>query len=65
MSWARIPSFASRSALMASLHGSAPKKPTRRGRERMSIPMSRACSARNIAYEGVQARAVDPKSCMI
>ena len=47
---------------MASVHGSAPKKPTRRRRASLGRPASSIASARWSAYEGVQQSTVLPRS---
>jgi len=60
-----MPSLASMSARIPSLHGSAPKKPARSGSAVRSTPCSPAYSAMNSAYEGVQVSTVEPKSTMV
>ena len=62
MSCALMPSLASISTRMFSLHGSAPKQPARSGSSEKSMPSWRADSARNSEYDGVQVRCVVPKS---
>ena len=65
MSSASIPRPASTWTRISFVQGSAPWKPTRMGRSSGRRPRSWAASARYSAYEGVQLRAVAPKSRMI
>ncbi len=64
MSIAAMPRRASTSRRIASLHGSAPKRPIARALLRKSTPRCSATSAIASAYEGVAQRTRAPKSLM-